>query len=91
MRTKGYARFHIDDCGNVVCGFGRAHSHLLLIVLHNIKRKRKALSKKQAAQYKMTTKSTSDLPHKAKVSRGEFDASPLRWPAPRRWAPSHKA
>ena len=92
MRTKEYARFfYIDYCGNAVCGVGRAHSHLLLNVLHNIKRKRKTLSNKQAAQYKMTTKNTSDLPHKAKVSRGEFDANPLRWPAPRRWAPSQKA
>ena len=50
----------------VVCGFGRAHPHLLLIGLHCVERKRKALSKKQAAQYKMTTKSTDDLTQKRK-------------------------
>ena len=50
----------------VVCGFGRAHSHLLLIGLHRVARKRKALSKKQAAQFKMTTKNTDDLPQKQK-------------------------
>ena len=45
MRTKGYACFHIDDCGNVVCVFGRAHSHLLLIELHKVERKRKPSQK----------------------------------------------
>ena len=66
MRTNGYSRFHIDYCGKWFAVFGRAHSHLLLIELHKVERKRKTLSKKQAAQFQMTTKNTDDLPQKRK-------------------------